>query len=127
MGKMLKVVQIEHLPAKVMREVTNAAQGIVLIDCGIVRDEESEEPLLVLLHWRAGDWKKPPIDIALDEDTGHFQSLQLVLQDETIERNTLLSTDLGTLAPEEGLPVFELLPWSDEDYIDEHLQVSLSW
>ena len=125
---MLKAVEIERLPAKVVREITSPAQELVLIDCQLARAEDDEEPPPVLLHWRTGDWSKPPLDIALDEDTGRFQSLQLAIQEEAIERKMLPGVDLATLASETGIPVFESTRWGDDDrYIDENLQPILSW
>lgn len=125
---MLKIVEIEQLPARVLREITSPAQGLVLIDCQLSIKEENEEPLAVPLHWRAGDWSKPPIDIALDEDTGRFQSLQFVLQDEVIERGTLPGIDLATLTSETGVPIFERGLWSDDEhYADERLQPISTW
>ncbi|GLV58223.1 hypothetical protein KDH_50560 [Dictyobacter sp. S3.2.2.5] len=127
---MLEVLEIEQLQTKVAREITSPAQGVVLINCQVVtdetKDEENEADLSVPLHWRAGDWSKPPIDIALDADTGQFQSLQLVLQDETIGRTTLLSAEMA--ASSEGRPIFARTAWrNDERYIDERLQPTQSW
>jgi hypothetical protein len=125
---MLKIVEIERVPAKVTREVTNLAQGVVLIDCRLTTDEENEEPLSVPLHWRAGDWSKPPIDIALDAETGHLRSLELILQDEIIEHKTLLSTELADIDIDRGTPIFERTLWSDDErYVDETLMPTLSW
>ncbi|MGH2511005.1 MAG: hypothetical protein ACRDHZ_26885 [Ktedonobacteraceae bacterium] len=125
---MLKVAEIERLPATMTREITSPAQGLVLIDCQCARNAENEEPLPVPLHWRIGDWSKPPIDIALDEDTGHFQSLLLVLQDEIIKRRALPDVDLASPTSELGIPIFARTPWNnDELYVDEHLQPTLSW
>ncbi|HEU5375400.1 MAG TPA: hypothetical protein VFV38_08180 [Ktedonobacteraceae bacterium] len=125
---MLKTVEIEQLSVQVIREITSPAQGVVLIDCRIAREEEDEEPLTVPLHWRVGDWSKPPIDIALDADTGRFQSLQLVLQDETIERRVQPAIDVATLTSETGIPVFERTLWNNgERYADERLQPTPSW
>lgn len=125
---MLKAAEIERLPAKVIREITSPAHGLVLIDCRLARAEDDEEPPPISLHWRTGDWSKPPLDIALDEDTGRFQSLQLALQDETIERKMLSDVEPATLASETGIPVFERTLWSDDDrYVDENLQTIPSW
>jgi hypothetical protein len=123
---MLKVVEIKDIQVRVAREITSPAQGVVLIDCLLTTDEEKKEPSPVPFHWRAGDWSKPPIDITLEADTGRFQSLQLVLQDETITRTTLLSAE--STEPSKGIPIFARADWSNnERYIDEHLQPMLSW
>ncbi len=125
---MLKLVEIQHSSAQMIREANSPAQGLVMIDCQFAREEGNEEPLPVPLHWRVGDWSKPPIDIALEEETGRFQSLLLVLQDETIARKKLTDVDLTVLPSETGIPVFERAPWKkDETYLDEHFQPTLSW
>lgn len=44
-----------------------------------VGQDASDAPL----HWRAGDWSKPPLDVRLS-DVGAVESIQFVFQDESV-------------------------------------------
>jgi hypothetical protein len=133
MTQMLKVAEIQQLEPhdRVIREVTSPAQGLVLLDCKFDMDEEEEGNesvrLSAPLHWRAGTWTKPPIDITLRADDGRFQSLQLVLQDETIPTRAIIVPGQATSSCK-GIPIFDRTAWQEEEYyIDERLQPMLSW
>lgn len=90
--------------------------GVVLIDVTI-RRAESAAPL----HWRAGAWTKPPLDVSLD-DEGRLISIQFVLQDERVSPGqwSVLPD------PEGAAPVFDVKNWPAERYRDETLAVTAS-
>ena len=72
------------------------------------------------LHWRAGLWDKPPLDVTMDA-AGGLLGVQFVLQDERVDRG-------GTLAvsaePESGRPVFDVEAWPADRYLDVETTVT---
>jgi hypothetical protein len=85
------------------------ARGVVILDVE-VGDATSDVPL----HWRAGDWTKPPLDLRLNT-AGFVQGIQLVFQDEVVEAGEAI------LPPSElsmGLPAFDVSDWPDDRYVD---------
>jgi hypothetical protein len=79
--------------------VTSPVRGVAVVDLSI--GSQSAVPL----HWRAGDWSKPPIDLAVSAD-GYLESLQIVLQDEDA---SLPST----------VQITESLPWTVKVHTEE--------
>src|SRR4051794_27522484 len=75
------------------------------------------------LHWRAGDWQGPPVDVSINPETGGLRAIQAVLQDRTPERT-------GTTPPRatrSGLPEFDTTPWAGgERYRDETHDVAFA-
>jgi hypothetical protein len=59
--------------------IESPTPGVVLIDVDI-----GESKSLVPLHWRAGDWTKPPLDIEINPADSTIQGVQFVLQDERV-------------------------------------------
>jgi hypothetical protein len=110
---MLRLVRLEDATPKIVWRIESPVPGVVLIDV----DVGSREP--VPLHWRAGTWTKPPLDVFLDSE-GHLAGFQLVLQDERV------ALSKGSNAPllESGLPVFDTTLWPADRYLDEHMKVS---
>lgn len=68
---------------------------------------------LAPLHWRTGDWTKPPLDLSMSA-TGRLERVNFVLQDEevrSIEEETGLEHDTG-------VPCFDVRGWSPDRYRD---------
>ncbi len=88
--------------------IDRPAQGVAILDVA-VGGVASTAPL----HWRAGDWSKPPLDVRLS-DRGVLESIQLVFQDESIEVGE------GAIPSEStsGLPVFDVQAWPEGRYSD---------
>jgi hypothetical protein len=96
--------------------IESPTPGVVLIDVAIERPSRSTP-----LHWRAGTWSKPPLDLSLD-DHGRLVGLQFVLQDERVPAGQwTVFPD-----PEVGLPVFDVRGWPSERYRDETMVVQAS-
>lgn len=76
---------------------------------------------LAPLRWRAGDWRKPPLDIALSSQ-GCIESVQLVFQDEAVEEADLATPD----GVESGCPRFHLNGWPEGRYLDERVDIRTS-
>jgi hypothetical protein len=74
------------------------------------------------LHWRAGDWTKPPLDIELNHVNGAVQGLQLVLQDEHVSTGTLEVTPESAA----GIPVAEITDWPGDRYRDVQCDVAVT-
>jgi|SRR5579871_1597822 hypothetical protein len=65
------------------------------------------------IHWRLADGKKPPLDVAINRQTGLFQELTFFIQDEVVLRTT------DHPAPTErqaGQPQFETDSWQPGQY-----------
>ena len=90
-------------------------RGVVIVDVA-VGGVVSRMPL----HWRAGDWSKPPLDVRLSP-RGMLENIQIVLQDESV--------DMGEAAvPSEGmrgLPVFDVQGWPAGRYSDTRIEVEI--
>lgn len=89
-------------------------RGVVILDAAV-----GEVATSTPLHWRAGDWSKPPLDVRLS-DNGEVESIQFVFQDESV--------DVGDVVPPSematGLPTFEVGAWPPDRYSDVHLPVT---
>jgi len=88
-------------------------RGVVIVDVG-VGSNASAAPL----HWRAGDWTKPPLDLRLSEQ-GLIESIQFVFQDESVEVQEIPLPS----ASEFGLPTFDVSDWPDDRYLDARVVV----
>lgn len=112
----LRLLRTEPGPRVATWSIETPTPGVVLIDVTIERQAASAP-----LHWRAGTWSKPPLDLALD-DEGRLVGLQFVLQDERVAAGQwTVFPD-----PEEGLPVFDIQGWPSERYCDETMPVEAS-
>ncbi len=109
----IQLVRVEPEARTVAWSVQSPTPGVVLLDFTI----EGRAPWAPL-HWRAGLWSKPPLDLSLDA-AGQLVALQFALQDERVlpGEATLLA------APETGLPVFDVNEWPSERYRDEKIPV----
>ena len=97
--------------------VESPVPGVVLIDVSLVG-----EGFPVPLHWRAGDWSKPPLDVSLRPD-GRVAGIQFVLQDESVPEEGFSAQRRVGWA---GTPVFVVDGWPADRYRDERLAVSAS-
>lgn len=110
---MLRLLRVEDRAVKVSRRLENPATGVALINCTL--NVSAQGPPL---HWRVGNWKKPPIDIEIDPTDGHLSALQVVLQDEGIAEGVLWKTEMKKIS---GIPFFDLAIWPPKGrYLDEH-------
>lgn len=88
-------------------------RGVVILEIA-VDHHTSEAPL----HWRAGDWSKPPLDIRLS-DVGAVESIQFVFQDEAVDAGEVVNS-----APAEvGVPTFDVGDWPADRYSDSRVGV----
>jgi hypothetical protein len=64
----LRLVGMEHEPqAMVAWRIESPTVGVVLFDVDVGAWGHP-----IPLHWRAGDWRKPPLDIQLDPRSGRL-------------------------------------------------------
>ncbi|MEX2555047.1 MAG: hypothetical protein WEB06_05390 [Actinomycetota bacterium] len=112
----LRLLRTELGPRAATWSIETPTPGVVLIDVTI-EGQTASAPL----HWRAGTWSKPPLDLTLD-DQGRLVALQFVLQDERV------AAGQWTVFPDfdEGLPVFDIAGWPSERYRDETVPVEAS-
>jgi hypothetical protein len=89
-------------------------RGVVILDVAV-----GEVATSTPLHWRAGDWSKPPLDVRLSDD-GEVESIQFVFQDESVDVGDVVPpTDTAT-----GLPVFDVGAWPSDRYYDVRVPVT---
>jgi hypothetical protein len=90
------------------------ARGVVILDVTIAQDVSTAP-----LHWRAGDWTKPPLDLRLSQ-MGALESIQFIFQDEAVDAGQ------GSLPAESeiGLPTFDVREWSGDRYMDVRTAVT---
>lgn len=70
-------------------------------------------------HWRAGDWRKPPVDVRLSHE-GAVESIQFVLQDESVDVDDVIPPpDIAT-----GLPKFDVAAWPSDRYSDVRVPIT---
>jgi hypothetical protein len=87
--------------------------GVVVIDVRVGSDFTPAP-----LHWRAGDWTKPPLDLAFSPD-GRLETIQIVLQDETLG-GAGSRIDVPVVA---GHATFDVQRWPADRYLDERIAV----
>src|SRR5438132_9226808 len=58
----LRLQRIEPVDVHLRREVSSPSPGVAIIDI-VTEPEIGRSPNSV--HWRIGDWRKPPIDISI--------------------------------------------------------------
>lgn len=88
-------------------------RGVVILDVAVGQGA-SDAPL----HWRAGDWTKPPLDVQLS-DVGAVEGIQFVFQDEAVDvGEVVMPADA-----EVGLPTFDVGQWPADRYTDAHVEV----
>jgi len=88
-------------------------RGVVILDVAVGQDA-SDAPL----HWRAGDWSKPPLDVRLS-DVGAVESIQFVFQDESVNAGEVVMP----AEVEVGLPTFDVGEWPADRYSDARVDV----
>ncbi|MCP3880990.1 MAG: hypothetical protein GY701_21720 [Sulfitobacter sp.] len=74
------------------------------------------------LHFRVGDWSKPPVDISIGGD-GAVLGAQVVLQDEVVAR--ALAAPGGSDVGEGGVQL-DVSQWPDDRYWDDRSDVVLA-
>jgi hypothetical protein len=103
----------EEASPQVTITIDSPTHGVVIMDIAI-GGWSTPTPL----HWRAGDWTKPPLDFCLNSD-GRLESIQVVFQDEVIE-----TADVGLASQvNEGVPSFDVSDWPSSRYLDERSEV----
>jgi len=110
---MLKWRDIEKTHSEITWTIGSPVPGVVIIDVTV-----GSERVPVPLHWRAGTWRKPPLDIILD-DRGRLVAMQFVLQDERME----IRDGTRHVEPEIGVPRFDVSSWATDRYRDEQVPV----
>lgn len=91
------------------------APGVVIVDVAL-----GDGGVDVPLHWRSGDWSKPPLDVRLSTE-GEVQGIQLVFQDEVIEEGEAVPpSDIVV-----GVPTFDVAAWPADRYHDVRVPVSV--
>jgi hypothetical protein len=110
---MLRLVRTDPGSHHAIWSIESPTPGVVLINLAI---DGMSEP--VPLHWRAGTWTKPPLDVELDA-RGRLVGLQFVLQDERVPVGE------GSVLPERdtALPIFDVTAWPHDRYLDEKIPV----
>lgn len=112
---MLRLCEIDPIPSEISWSIDAPTPGVVIVDVAI-----GPGRVPVPLHWRAGSWTKPPLDVTLDNE-GRLTAIQFVLQDEQVEFGGVLHNQCG--APKIGIPRFEVSSWPEDRYWDERLPV----
>lgn len=113
MSLLLRLSQRDQTEVQVT--VTTPTTGVAILDVQ-VGETSSKSPL----HWRAGMWTKPPVDIAVDPANGRLQGVQIVLQDEDVPWG-----GGENLPADEGAPAISTERWSEDRYRDEVMEVHL--
>lgn len=112
---MLQLIREDFPAPQVSIRVESPVPGVVLIDAALDRDDAP-------LHWRAGLWNKPPLDISLHHD-GRLAGIQFVLQDEKVPDTNAVPAVGGSKG---GWPVFDVASWPADRYLDEEVVVSFA-
>lgn len=116
-GQMLRAQGSLTQGASATWAIESPVPGVVLINLEIAGPKS-----LTPLHWRGGDWTKPPLDIELNPMNGAVQALQLVLQDEHVSRGTAEAASEYAV----GIPVVELTEWPNDRYRDVRCDVRVT-
>ena len=106
-------IEFDVEPKVIAISVTSPSRGVAILDV-VVGSRSSPAPL----HWLAGDWSKPPLDVALGPG-GQIESVQVVFQDEAV---AMTEADVSS-RDELGLPSFELDGWPANRYLDVRTDV----
>jgi hypothetical protein len=88
--------------------VNSPTRGVAIVD---VKIGSSSTP--TPLHWRAGDWTKPPLDVSFSLN-GQIESVQVVFQDESV----MTAEGAAAVREEPGVPSFEIEQWPLDRYLD---------
>jgi hypothetical protein len=116
LGLMVRVVAVDpEVEDAVGWRIESPTPGVVLVDVGLGGDPDP-----VPLHWRAGEWSKPPLDLAIDPVSGRLQALQFVLQDERVPVAEVAPLPAG----QQGVPVLEVAGWPADRYRDVRCPVA---
>jgi hypothetical protein len=110
-------VQAVDVPPRVSVSVESLTTGVAIVDVK-VGSQSTSAPL----HWRAGDWTKPPLDISLSPE-GFIEGIQVVFQDEAL----LASEKDADRPPEEPrIPRFEVGQWTANRYLDYRAELRVA-
>jgi len=96
--------------------IESPTPGIVLINV-VIPGSRSPAPL----HWRAGDWTTPPVDVEINPNDGAIEAIQIVLQDERID----FGGRRKTLELVSGQPCVDVSDWPADRYRDVHCSVAV--
>jgi len=111
---MLKLIDANPIGSDASWTIECPVPGVVIINVTVGR---SLTP--VPLHWRAGTWEKPPLDVFLNEE-GQLVGMQFVIQDEHLE----LGFGEMPVKAKTGAPRFDVSFWPTDRYKDETISVS---
>ncbi|SRR6266498_4411173 len=89
--------------------IESPTPGVVLVNVDVGGNKSSAP-----LHWRAGDWTKPPLDIEINPSDGTVQAIQFVLQDERARVTSVREISEW----KDGTPVVNTAGWPDDRYRD---------
>jgi hypothetical protein len=112
-----------------VREIINPTDSVAIVNVTVGPPDHLSRPNL---HWRAGQWQKPPVDIEINPVDGRLQAIQLVLQDELFPTWSLSLPEQA----QAGLPCVDRQPWGpdphswdeiNQSYIDETLEIPIGW
>ena len=121
---MLRVVSLEAVGYRdgLRLRVESPTRWVCFVEAGL---EPLDARRALPLHWRAGDWSKPPIDIEVDPTSGLLLNVQLVLQDERVLPRCARPVGEAEAA---GVPRFDVSTWArGERYQDETMCVTIAW
>ena len=91
--------------------------GVVLIDVEIAGPKS-----LAPLHWRAGDWTKPPLDIEVNPVVVPSRAFRLCFQDEQVPEGTPRVGYEGAV----GIPLVDVEGWPEDRYRDIRCPVEVT-
>jgi hypothetical protein len=106
----LRVVEFRSDVAvpSITRAISSPTSGVVIVDVSV-----GPPTSISNLHWRAGDWTKPPLDMSLSH-SGHLESIQFVFQDEEVRQ----SHETAPIVEQRGSPIFDTTAWTKKRYWD---------
>jgi hypothetical protein len=115
----LRLLRVEPATVHVSRSIEAPTAGVAILELGM---EHEGGRSLAPLHWRIGDWQKPPLDISLHPSSGALEEVQIVFQDERIEPGWLHPAPDELLGP--GLPYLMPESLTGSRYIDVRGEVT---
>lgn len=92
--------------------IESPTPGVVLVEAVLDTDRAP-------LHWRVGQWDKPPLDLWMDA-SGRLLGVQFALQDERVGPE---DTTADKPVDDHGRPVFDVSSWPEDRYIDTEAPV----